>query len=328
MDIVNYLQLKMSKKKEDIEKIKTIKFKPYYEGFKGSVIKDSPQKYLFKGCYKVLSSNSIQITELPVGTWTTNYKEFLETLMEDKVSKKSGKKVVKGKAIIKSYKDMCTESLIDFTINFHGGVLSELVSKSYDKNINMLEKTLKLTTTKTSTNMHLFTRDQKLKKYETPMEIINEYYPIRYEGYVKRKDYQIKALERELVLLTNKAKFIQEQLDDVIDLRKKKKQVVIDLLKSRGYDIIDGDESYKYLVKMPIDSVIDENVEKLLNEKGDKEKQLDKLKKTTIEKMWSKELMKLTIAYGKYKEMREKKVEGIPIKKKKTKKSKVNKKTK
>ena len=322
-EIINYLQHKLSNKPKDIEAMTKIKFKPYYEGFRGTVIKVSDQKYLFKGCFKVLSSNSIQITELPVGTWTSNYKEFLESLMEDKVVKSKGKKIVKSKAIIKSYKDMCTESTIDFTIRFQGSNLTDLISKKYDDNINMLEKTLKLTTTKTSSNMHLFTKDQKLKKYITPMEIIDDYYPVRYDGYVRRKDYQIKALERELVLLSNKAKFIKEQCDNVIDLRRKKKQVVIDLLKTRGYDVVDGDEEYKYLVKMPIDSVIEENVEKLMKEKGEKEKQLEKLKKITIESMWSKELNKLTIAYQKYKVARVKKHESLPTKKtKKSKKSK------
>ena len=41
-----------------------------------------------------------KITELPIGTWTTPYKAFLEKLMEDKDSK--GKK---KKPIVKSYKD-------------------------------------------------------------------------------------------------------------------------------------------------------------------------------------------------------------------------------
>ena len=48
-------------------------------------------------------------------------------------------------------------------------------------------------------------------------------------------------------LISNKAKFIQEQSDDKIYLRKKKKSVVIQLLKDREYDIIDGDEDYTSL---------------------------------------------------------------------------------
>ena len=74
--------------------------------------------------------------------------------------------------------------------------------------------------------------------------------------YQTRKEYMIDALEKELVLLTNKARYIKENLDDTIDLRKKKKDQVIQMLKEKGYNIIGDDVEYKYLTKMPMDSVL------------------------------------------------------------------------
>ena len=132
----------------------------------------------------------------------------------------------KGKAIVKKYKDLCTHSTIDFTVTFHPGILSELISKKYDTNITLLEKTLKLYTTKSTSNMNLFDDKQRLRKYETIEEIVQVYYPLRYNGYQLRKDYQLKELQRKIILLSNKARFIKEQCDNVIDLRKKKKDVV------------------------------------------------------------------------------------------------------
>ena len=35
------------------------------------------------------------------------------------------------------------------------------------------------------------------------------------------------------------------------------------MLEAKGYDKLDNDEEYKYLVKMPMDSVTEENVDKL-----------------------------------------------------------------
>ena len=61
-------------------------------------------------------------------------------------------------------------------------------------------------------------------------------------------------------------------------LRKKKKQEVIALLKSKNYDVIDNDEDYKYLRTMTIDSLEEENVAKLLKDKGLKEAELNILK--------------------------------------------------
>ena len=88
-------------------------------------------------------------------------------------------------------------------------------------------------------------------------------------------------------------------------MRKKKKAVVIELLKTRNYDVVDGDEEYKYLTKMPIDSVLEENVEKLMKERDAKMSELEELKNTTIEKMWTRELNALSIKYMKYRKDRE-----------------------
>ena len=244
---------------------------PYYEGFKGDIIKldDSGKKYLIKGKYEVIGHDTVRITELPVGVWTSPYKAFLEKLMEDKDSK--GKK---KKPVVKSYIDSCTDTNIDFTVKLHIGVLPNLVSKKIDNNINLFEKTFGLTTTKSTTNMYLFDEEQKLRKYNDVYDIINKYIPVRYKTYVARKENIIASLEKEVRLLSNKAKFIHEQIVEppTIILRKKKKHEVIEMLKSKNYDTIDDDEEYKYLRSMPIDSVEEENYEKLLNQKGLKEK--------------------------------------------------------
>ena len=264
------------------------------------------------GKYDVISSDSIRITELPIGTWTTSYKEFLETLMDDKKKKK--------KPIVKAVKDMSTDSIVDLTVKFHPNILGKLVSKQIDEHHNQLEKILKLITTKQTTNMHLFNHKQQLKRYKTIYDIIESYFPIRHDGYVRRKEYLIKHLEKIVMVLSNKARFIKEQCDDIIDLRKKKKQQVIDLLKSRNYDVIDEDNEYKYLRSMTIDSVEEENVAKLMKEKEKKQKELDIIKKKTIQQMWSQELKTLEKEYEKYQVIRKNKLFGDVEKVKKVKK--------
>jgi DNA topoisomerase-2 len=169
----------------------------------------------------------------------------------------------------------------------------------------MLEKTLGLTTTKSISNMNLFTSKHRLKKYKDVYEIINDYYNIRLLGYHNRKKHLIHKMEKQLCLLTNRARFILEQCEDIIDLRKKKKETVIALLKERNYDTIDGDEEFKYLRTMRIEQVEEENVEKLVKEKGDKLKTLEILKNTSVKKMWKKELKELLYEFGKYQKARE-----------------------
>jgi len=166
--------------------------------------------------------------------------------------------------------------------------------------------------------MHLFDAKDKLKKYDSVQEIIDDYSVTRLELYEKRKNHMIDVLTKELVVLSNKAKYIKEVLDGSVDLRKKTKQQVIDMLISKGYDILENenDVEFKYLTKMPMDSVTQENVNKLIKEHGDKEAELEQIKSTTIQQMWLNELDILKVHYEKYVEERSQSVSGESKKKK------------
>ena len=59
-------------------------------------------------------------------------------------------------------------------------------------------------------------------------------------------------------------------------------------------------ENYNYLTKMPMDSVSEENVEKLMKEKGDKEEKIKQLKSKSIEEIWIEELEILKEEYCKF----------------------------
>ena len=309
IQIIQYIKNKLSLEENSVE------FIPYYDGFKGQITKLSEEKYLIKGLYEKTGNDTIRVTELPVGFWTEDFKELLEKLIEPGQDKE-GKKIT---SVVKDYDDMSKDTNVDFTITFAKGKLEELEQSKGDYACNGLEKLLKLYTTNTTTNMHLFDADDKLQKYEKVSDIIDAYYDVRLKLYQTRKNYLIDAIEKELVLLSNKAKYIKENLEGTIDLRKKKKEQVLEMLESKGYDIIDDDSDYKYLTKMPMDSVTEENVEKLLTEKGNKEAELATIKGTTINKMWNSELDNLLEQYLEYKEVRQRLMDGEETKLKKKK---------
>jgi hypothetical protein len=110
-------------------------------------------------------------------------------------------------------------------------------------------------------------------------------------------------MEKRLVKLSNKARYILETLKGTIDLRRKSNVVVTELLTSMKFDVLDGD--FKYLVKMPMDSVTDENVAGILKERDTIQQELDALKAMTLEKMWCSELEVLETKYVEYKKHRE-----------------------
>ena len=292
-----------------------IEFLPYYEGFTGETSKISDTKFMFKGRYNVIEPDKITVTELPVGYWTEDFKELLNDLQNDKDNE--GKKVV---PFIKDVLENYTDTTVEFVITFSKGKLAELESMKGEHGSNGLEKLLKLYSTSSTTNMNLFNSEDKLRKYDSVEEIIDGYFDIRLEYYEDRKKYMIDALERELLILSNKAKYIQELLDGTIDLRKKKKQEIISMLQEKNYNSIDGDDEYKYLVKMPMDSVSDENVEKVLKEHHLKLDELERIKSTTIQQMWLSELIILENEYQEYQKEREQSQKGDinATKKKKT----------
>ena len=154
--------------------------------------------------------------------------------------------------------------------------------------------------------MHAFNYEEKLRKYNTTQEIIDDYYAIRIQYYKIRKEYILEQLAKELIVLSNKARYILGNLDNTIDLRKKTRNDITNLLEKMKFDKLEDDDHYKYLVKMPMDSVSEENVSKLINDHENKSKELNMMKKLTIQKMWLNELDELSSQYLKYKDNREK----------------------
>jgi DNA topoisomerase-2 len=344
LDIIQYLKNKLNGVSAEHD------FIPYYEGFKGTITKINPKvdvkndnksdndsvsssiknselstKFLIKGKYEVVGVDKIRITELPVGLWTDDYKELLESMI-DSVDK-AGKKIT---PIVKDYDDMSKDTSVDFIVTLTKGKLAELEAIKHEHGCNGLEKTFKLYTLNSTSNMNLFDAKDKLKKYAIVSDIIDDYYTTRLEMYQTRKNYLIDAIEKCLIILSNKTRYIKELLDDVIDLRKKSKTDVIKMLTERGYEAqsrnvtpdieLDSTNGFNYLIKMTMDSVTSENVEKLMKEYENKKIELEEIKNKTIEMMWSEELDELLIEYNNYKEARENSMERKDINTKKVKK--------
>jgi DNA topoisomerase-2 len=52
---------------------------PWYKGYTGS-IEAIAGKHMVTGVYNILDEDELEITELPIGKWTRDYKTFLEEL--------------------------------------------------------------------------------------------------------------------------------------------------------------------------------------------------------------------------------------------------------
>jgi DNA topoisomerase II len=259
---------------------------PFYKGFKGTIHRIEAKKYLFKGVYKITGKDSITITELPIGNWTDDYKAFLETLIDGGEKKKP---------ILRHYVDLSTDTNVEITVNFVKGGLAKLDTKVLPDTINDVEKILKLTCFNNTSNIHLFNHEDKLVKYDSVKDIVKEYFDVRLSAYDRRKTYILNQLKKELKVLSNKEKYIKDLLEDKIDLRRKTKIEITDLMKTHKFDLSEETNDFNYLIKMSMDMVSSENVSKLMKEKQNKQDQCSKLESTTVKQLWIDELCMLSM---------------------------------
>jgi DNA topoisomerase-2 len=254
--LIDYILAKLDGKSVDTD------FIPYYRGFKGTMTKENEKRFISKGVFSQ-KQNKIEITELPIGTWNEDYILYLEKLVDE--------------GTLKDYKDLSTDKEV-------------LIKVTLSEEPEDLCKTLKLYSYLSTNNMNLFNQHEKLVHYNHVHEICDAFIEVRLPYYQTRKDYLLAALQEDIVLLSNKFKYITELLAETIDLRRKTTDEIRALLLKKGYAPMDD---FRYLIKMTMDSVCKENVETLKRQFQEKELEHKQISETTIENMWKKELMSL-----------------------------------
>ncbi len=255
--------------------------KPWYRNFTGD-IKEEKGNYVTHGKYTVIGTYEIRITELPIGTWTQNYKEYLDSCVKDKINEGSKRQ------FIKSYDDNCTEDTINFKVK-----LLEPYTSYTEKKLNDLLK-IKSSMDTNMKNMVLYDSERVIRKFTNTNEIIDEFFKSRLMGYIKRRDNKLKNLEEEKNILEDKVKFIQGILDEAIDLRNKEDEVVDAELSEFGLRRLVGEPpSFDYLTDMKMSSQTKKRVDELKKRYQDKEEELAILQNTHPDQIWKSELLEL-----------------------------------
>ncbi len=304
--------LKKVEKKEfnrdSLDKINLPELKPWFRGFKGDIIKLNEKSYQTYGIYHQTNKSQLEITELPIRTWTDKYKEFLETLIIE-----TGKDKKKSQ-ILRNYTSQSTDTKVKFTLTMSQDILESLI-ESDNKNSegqNKIEKTFKLTSKVNIGNMVLYDASGHLKKYKDSNEILKDYFMIRHDLYSKRKISQLNSLKNELLIINARVRFILEFISNKIVIANRTKKNLIEQLiegnypnlnlniKEKDIEEILKDNGYDYLIKMPIYNLTKERIEELNKEKDQKTHIYESLNDTSIEKIWFNELNILEKEYEKF----------------------------
>ncbi len=276
--------------------------KPWYKGFTGTIESIDHQRYVINGEISKLGDNKIEITELPIRSWTQSYKE---QVMEPYLNGSE-----KQAAIIQDYKEYHTDTKVHFVVQMAADKLDAA------ENTKGLHQFFKIQTTMSATSMVLFDAKGCLRHYSSPLDIMREFFTIRLEYYSKRKEYLEGKLKHEALKLSNQARFILEKCDGSLTVENKKKKVMIKELEDRGFDSdpvkkwqkeqkVDEEEEdsedvnapggadYDYLLGMPMWNLTLEKKEELLKKRDEKEQELKVLKATSKEQMWRQDLKEL-----------------------------------
>lgn len=218
-----------------IEGTPLVPMAPRYKNFKGTIVESSPGTYTSRGVWTV-KGKTATITELPVGRWTQDAKEHYDSLMDKK--------------IIADYRENHTDVDVRFEIDFPAAPPDDIAA------------VLKLETAIRTSNIHAFDPRGLIKKYDTPEDVLRDWFDVRRKFYVARKKSLLAALEKAASKAENRARFVREIISGAVAVGGKKKADVLADLRAEGYASFDG--GYGYLADMPIFDLTSEKVESLV----------------------------------------------------------------
>ena len=298
---------------------------PWYRNYDGKFIRTGPKSFINLGVYQIVNNNTLKILELPVGVSTEEYKEFLDKIVSGKEAKID---------YVENYENYSSDTKVCFIVLCKPKSLEKLIlSEEPDEyGCNKIYKEFKLCKPVSLNNMVLYNTDFKLTRYESPLDIITEFFNYRLVYYSKRKTSLLTKYNHKKDILENKIRFIQEQIDDILVLYKKKKDVLVKELEDNNYlKISKNDEStpdYEYLLSMRMDSVTEEKLNKLKEEFDSITSKINDLESKSNKDLWNEDLGEFTDLLSNYEDKLDKLEDLSDVKISSTLKTKANKKPK
>lgn len=250
------------------KKIKSIK--PSLNEFSGEYTQDeeNPKRWVIRGRFERVNTSTVRITELPPSMTYEKYEEHLDKLCDNKD--------------IVSYDDNCRDN-IDYTIKFTRSDLSELDDTKLIKLLKLEESSTEIFST--------LDEFGKLKIFETAEEIVEYFVNFRLTYYHKRKEFFLDKMDKELKILSNRGRFIKAILDVKLKINNVAKLQIISQIEEMGLEKID--DSFDYLLRMPIYSLTKELFDKLKSDFISKKEEIKRLEETNPKDMYIDDLSEL-----------------------------------
>lgn len=292
--------------------------RPWWIGFKGAVQLVSDGVWVTRGIYEFDDAKKlVTITELPVGTWTHDYKAFLDELCVSGSVAKAGasgsqggkndtSKTEDGKPVLRNFEDLYNHIDVKFVLELDPDYYDDAKAHPVE-----FEKRFQLTSTWRTTNMVAFNMDSKIVKYGCVGDILEAYYEPRLVAYEARRAAEIERQRREAEEADAKARFLQAVLDGTIDMRRASDEDIVALMIAHELPPLSGDkvqtnvDAYDYLLRLRMDRVKAAAVEEHKKAVVVAQEALAALEATTAAAMWLADLADFEKAWIKMRAERE-----------------------
>jgi DNA topoisomerase-2 len=240
---------------------------PSLREFTGDFVQDTEnhKRWIIRGKFEKVNTSTVKITELPPSMTFEKYEDLLEKLCDSKE--------------IVSYDDNCKDN-IEYIIKFTRADLEKLSDEKLMKMFKLEEASTEIFST--------LDENGKLKIFETTSEIIEYFVEFRLSYYHKRKAFMLEKMNKDLKVLSNRGRFIKAILDEKLKINNVSKTLIIQGIEEMGLDKID--DSYDYLLRMPIYSLTKELFEKLKEDFTAKKAEIKKLEETDPKDMYLDDL--------------------------------------
>jgi DNA topoisomerase-2 len=289
-DVVSLLKHRLS---GTVETLAGRPLDPWWFGFTGKVTRTNESTWLTHGVYDMdESKHTVTITELPVGTWTKDYKVFLDELLTQEGGNPYG---------LKNFDDLYNDVDVRFILYF-----TEDGWDAIEHNKTEFEKNFKLTSSWKTTNMCCFDADFTIQKYGTIGDILEAFITQRLPSYEVRRTKQLELIRKEVTELEAKKAFLKAILDGKLDLMRKTDEQIVAGLKACGIpalsdpSAVDSVDGYEYVLRLRIDRVKQSAIDELNKQVDDRKVAKEALEKQTPSAMWLSDLEDFEIAWSKY----------------------------
>jgi len=292
-----------------------IALRPWWLGFKGPIQQSADGVWVTKGVYTFNDERKVvTITELPIGTWTNDYKAFLDELCTNTDS--DAAKSEDGKPVLKTFDDLYNHIEVRFDLYLDPDYYDDARANPYE-----FEKRFKLTSTVRTSNMVCFDMNSNIVKYNCVGNMMEAFYVARIGAYERRKARELERLQREATEFDAKARFIKAVLAGTLELRQAEDEKIVQMMKAHSLpplskpDAAETVDAYEYLLRMRMDRVKAAAVVEQEKAVEAAKAAIQRLEGTTVEALWLADLEEFQAAWAALKTAREEALADVDGKK-------------